>query len=432
MRRLRLSTSRNLIMIGSFGRQRVIALAGTLAALCPAGAACAQTAPPFSQLLARTRDVPRVMALEADVARTRGLAAQARARPNPFFNVYAENFAGDRSANASNQQQTTFQIDQAIELGGKRAARIAAGDAGVAAAQARSLDGRLAYATELARAYAAVEIADRRIGLAEDEVEEATSDLKVARALVGAGKEARLRQVQAETELNTLQAEFETSRAMKTAALARLSALAGASTPYVGIAESLLDRLDARPATGPIDPMQATTVRVAAAEREAAARAVTVQQRLAIPNVTAQLGVRQLRVASGPAVVAGVTVPLPFFDRNRGNIAAASAELQAAEARAAAARLEAEGDTRAALALVAAADNRAIAARRTMATAEEGYRLARIAYEAGKSPLIELLVARHNLGVARGVILDAATARFDARADLARLQGLSITGETVQ
>jgi cobalt-zinc-cadmium efflux system outer membrane protein len=419
-------------MDGSYRRQRVLALAGTLAALCPAGAAWSQTAPPFAQLLSQTRDVPRVTALEADVARARGLAEQARARPNPSINVYAENFAGDLDRNARSQQQTTFQIDQPIELGGKRSARIAAGEAGIVAAQARNRDGRLVYATELARAYAGAEIADRRIAIAEDEVEEATDDLKVARALVGAGKEARLRQVQAETELNTLQAELENARALKTVALARLSALAGMTTPFTGLSESLLDRLDAKPALGPIDPMQATTVRVAEAEREAAARAVTVQQRLAIPNVTAQLGVRQLRVASGPAVVAGISVPLPFFDRNRGNIAAARADLQGAEARAAAARLEAEAGTRAGLALVEAADARAAAAQRTMATAEEGYRLARIAYEAGKSPLIELLAARHNLGVARGVILDAAAARLDARANLARLQGLTITGEAVQ
>jgi cobalt-zinc-cadmium efflux system outer membrane protein len=186
------------------------------------------------------------------------------------------------------------------------------------------------------------------------------------------------------------------------------------------------------PVTGPPDPLQVTTVRVAEAEREAAARVMTVQQRLAIPNVTAQLGVRQLRVASGPAVVAGVSLPLPIFDRNRGNIAVAMADLQGAEARAAAVRLDAEADTRAALALVAAADQRGAAAARTMATAEEGYRLARIAYEVGKSPLIELLAARHNVGAARGVLLDAAVARFDARISLARLQGLTITGESVQ
>ncbi|MDE0877057.1 MAG: TolC family protein [Sphingomonas bacterium] len=419
-------------MNGYIGRRRAFALAGTLAALSSVGTAWAQTAPPFAQLLNQSRDTPRVAVLDAEVARARGLAEQARARPNPSVSVYAENFIGDRSRNATDQQQTTFQIDQPLELGGKRSARIAAGEAGIVAAQVRGLDGRLAYATELARAYAGAEIAQRRISVAQSQADEAAADLRVARALVDAGKEARLRQLQAETELNTAQAELEIARAQQTVALARLSALAGVPTSFTGISESLLDRLNAKPSFGPIDPMQATTVRVAEAEREAAARAVTVQQRLAIPNITAQVGVRQLRVASGPAVVAGIAVPLPFFDRNRGNIAAARAELQGAEARAATARLDAETGVRAGLALVEAADQRAAATERTLATANEGYRLARIAYEAGKSPLIELIAARRSLGLARGTVLDAQASRLDARATLARLQGLTITGEPVQ
>lgn len=419
-------------MNGIFGRRCLVALTGGFAGLMLAGPAFSQTAPPFAQLLEQARSTPRVTVFDADVARARGLAQQARARPNPSVSVYAENFAGDPVRNARDQQQTTFQIDQPIELGGKRSARIAAGEAGIAAANARGLDGRLAYAVELARAYAGVEIADRRIGIVADEVDQATDDLKVARALVSTGKEARLRQIQAETDLNTLQVDLERARAQKTAALARLSALAGVATPFTGVSESLLDRLEARPPVGPVDPLQSTAVRAAEAEREAAERQVTVQQRLSIPNVTAQLGLRQLRVASGPAVVASVSIPLPFFDRNKGNIAAARAELQGAEAKAAAARLDAEANSRAALVLVQAADQRAAAAERSLATAQEGYRLARIAYEAGKSPLIELLAARRNLGSARGVVLDAAAARLDARADLARLQGLTITGEPVQ
>ena len=129
-------------MNGQYRRRRGYALAGTLAVLWPAVAAWSQTAPPFAQLLNQTRDVPRVAILNADVARARGIAEQARARPNPSINVYAENFAGDLSNNARNQQQTTFQIDQPIELGGKRSSRIAAGEAGIVAAEARNLDGR--------------------------------------------------------------------------------------------------------------------------------------------------------------------------------------------------------------------------------------------------------------------------------------------------
>ncbi|CAM3216176.1 Metal transporter [Sphingomonas antarctica] len=419
-------------MDGFNRRWRAYALAGTLAGFSLAGSAWAEPAPPFAQLLRQTGDSPRIAVLNAEIAQAEGLAEQARARPNPTITVYGENFGGTSPYGGFGRTETTLQYNQPFELGGKRSARMAAGRAGVTAAEARGLAGRQAYAYELARAYAAAEIADRRIGLAEDEVEEATADLKVARALVGAGKEARLRQLQAETELNTLTAELEGVKAGRTAAFARLSALAGVEMPYTSLSASLLDRLAAQPASGPIDPLQSAGFRAAEAEREAASRRVTVERKRAIPDVTAQIGVRRLEADNATALVAGVSLPLHIFDRNKGNIAAAQAELRGAEARAASARLEALAGVQSGQALVAAADRRAQAAARTMATAEETYRLARIAYEAGKSPLIELLAARHGLGVARGVVLDAAAARLDARASLARLSGLTITGEPVQ
>ena len=148
--------------------------------------------------------------------------------------------------------------------------------------------------------------------------------------------------------------------------------------------------------------------------------------------MTASIGVRRFEGDNANALVAGVTVPFPLFDRNRGNIAAAQAELRGADARTTAVRLEAEAEISAALAFDEAAEARVAAAERTLQTAEETYRLARIAYEAGKSPLIELIAARRGLGVARGIVLDAATARLEARASLARLQGRTITGDLIQ
>jgi outer membrane protein, heavy metal efflux system len=125
-------------------------------------------------------------------------------------------------------------------------------------------------------------------------------------------------------------------------------------------------------------------------------------------------------------------VPLPLFDSNRGNIAAARAEVAGAEARAEVARTEAEAELRGAIAQAEASEARVRAAQASLATAQEGYRLARIAYEGGKAPLIELLTARRNLGLARGVVLDAQAGRFTTYAILARLQGRTITGDPIQ
>ncbi|EPE62026.1 outer membrane efflux family protein [Exiguobacterium sp. S17] len=389
-------------------------------------------APTFAALIGQTAEAPRQVVLGTEVQRAEGQLRQARARPNPNISVYAENFAGSSPYGGYGRGETTLQYNHPFELPGKRSSRIAAGEAGVAAAQARGVEGRLIYAYDLARAYATAEIAERRIALAEDEVEEAQADLKLARALVGAGKEARLRQLQAETEVNTLAADLAGRQADRSAALAQLSAIAGADTPFTGLSESLLGRLDRRPAMGPPDPMLSAAVRAAQAERDAAAKRVVAQRKYAMPDVTAQIGVRRLEIDNATALVAGVSLPLNLFDRNRGNIAAAEADLRGAEARERASRLEAQAASSSAVALVSAADARVAAAERTMATANETYRLARVAYEAGKSPLIELLAARRGLGVARGVVVDAQSARLNAYANLARLQGLTITGEPVQ
>ena len=392
----------------------------------------AEPAPKFDELLRRVGDSPRVEVLAADVAKAEGLARQARARPNPTISLYGENFAGTSPYDGTLRAEATLQFSQPLEVGGKRLARIAAANAGVAAARARGLEGRIAYADELARAYAAVEIAERRIGIAEDEVEEAEADLKLARALVGAGKEARLRELQAATEVETMQAELEGARAVEVAALARLSALAGVQQPYTSLSESLLDRPASHPVAVMADASSNAAYVAAKAEQDAAAKRVIAERKRAIPDITGQIGVRRLYQDNATALVAGVSVPLNLFDRNRGNIAAAEAERRGAAARAAVARLEAEAGLRTAVAQVEAAEARAAAAERTMATAQEAYRLARIAYEAGKSPLSELLAARRRLGIVRGVVVDAAVARFEARAHLARLQGTTITGEPVQ
>lgn len=421
-------------MTALHGRRPRFAGRGMALAACmvaATGSPFAQVAPPFTELYRQTQDSPRQVELNADVNRAEGLARQTRARPNPTVSLTTENFAGQQPFGGFSQSEDTIQISQPFELPGKRRSRIAAGDAGVAAARARAHEERIAYAYDLARAYAGAEIADRHIELAQDEVEEAEADLAAARALVDAGKEARLRSLRAETEVNAQRVQLDTARAERIGAYARLSALAGQATSYSALAEPMLERLAPVTGAGPIDPLQTAPYLAAKADSAAAATRAVAAGHHSLPDVTVSVGVRRLAANSANAFVAGVSVPLPLFDRNRGNVDAAQAELRGAQAREAAARLETRAAIAGALALNDAADARALAADRSRRLAEEAYRLARIAYEAGKSPLMELLAARHGLGAARDALLDARTAQFEARASLARLEGRTVTGEVV-
>ncbi|MFM9662945.1 hypothetical protein ACKI2B_47095, partial [Streptomyces scabiei] len=70
----------------------------------------------------------------------------------------------------------------------------------------------------------------------------AEGDLRAAKALVEAGKEASLRSAQAQAGLSAAQSAAASRDAETTAALEQLSVLAGQTETYSGVGQSLLER----------------------------------------------------------------------------------------------------------------------------------------------------------------------------------------------
>ncbi|HEX7884596.1 MAG TPA: TolC family protein [Phenylobacterium sp.] len=414
------------------GRLRYAAAsaAAILGAIASGRGAAADPAPPFRDLLAQAQaTAPRLAEARADIARAEGLARQARTIPNPVLGVEVENFSGTGPFKGMGQSETTASVEQTIELGGKRSARIGVGRADLEAARARATRVRAEFAFDLAAAYAEAEAAERRLQLATQSVALATEDARIAAALVDAGREADLRRVQAQTALQAARAALEEARAARATAFSNLTALVGSPGPITSIPTSLLDRADQAFTAAAPDPLRSPAYLAAEAEREAAARRVRVERVRAVPDITASVGVRRSQGDDATALVAGVSVPFPLFDRNRGNIGAAQAELNGAEARLNAARLEAEAATRSGMARVSAAESRLLAARQGERTAEEAYRLTRLGYEGGKLDLVELLNAQRALAEARTQTIDAAVERLSAQAGLARLAGSTPFGD---
>jgi len=408
------------------GRRRFAAVSATalLGAFGGARGAVADPAPPYRDLLAQAQaTAPRLAEAAAGVRQAEGLARQAAARPNPELGIEVQNFNGTGPFRGTGMAESTYSVGLPLELGGKRSARIDAGRAGLDAARARLGQSRADYGFELAAAYAEAEAADRQVALAQESLTLAGEDLRVAKALVDAGKEAELRSLQAQAGVTSARASLDAARTARVGAFARLTALAGSSVPFTSLAESLLQRPTPAGLDRTIEALAVPAVQAAQAEREAAARRVRVERTRAIPDVRLSAGVRRSNADNATAMVAGLSVPIPIFDQNRGNITAAQGELQAAEARLNAARLDAEAELRTALFQIEAASSRAAAASQGEATAQEAYRLTRIAYEAGKSPLVELINARRALAEARAQTIEAQLQRLRAEAGLARLQG---------
>lgn len=400
----------------------------TAFALWP-GLALAAPAPSFFDLLRQSADTaPRLVESDANVRAAQGQAEQSGVLPNPTIGYEAENL-GAREIGGLSQRQDTLTVSQAIELGGKRTARVAAGRAEVLAAQARQQQARADFAFDLALAYGTAEAQQKRARLFEDDLARAREDVRAARALVQAGKEADLRAIQAQAAASGAEADAEAARADAAEALSRLSSLVAAPQPFTEVPQSLLDLADAvRPPSA--DPPRASpAIVVAEAERDAAASRIRVERSAAVPDVTVSLGARRFEGQSGGALVAGLSAPIPLFDRNRGAVTAASAKLNAADAHLNAARLDAQAEWRAAAAQANAGHARLKAATDAEGAAREGYRLSRIGYDAGRTPLLELSAARRALVEAEARLLDAKLARLRAEATLARLAGRTPFGD---
>ena len=411
-------------------RPPLAVLLGAIASGLPLAGSLAEPAPTYRALLEQAQvNAPRLAESRSDIARSEGLAWQAAVRPNPTFSVDVENFSGSGPFRGTDLTETTARIEQTLEFGGKRPARVAAGRAEVDATRARSTQAQADFAFDLAGAYAQAEAAERRVELAEEAVALAEEDARVANALVKAGKEADLRAVQARAAVQAARAALDEARAASAAAFGKLTALAGSPRPLTEIVDSLLDHADRSETTPQPDPMAAPSYLAAQAAREAAARRVRVERAKGTPDVAVSLGVRRFNGDAATAIVGGFSMPFPVFDRNRGNISAAQAELAGAEARLNAARLDAEAETRSATARAVAAHSRIAAARESEMAGDEAYRLTRIGYQGGKLSLAELNAARRALTEARAQTLEARLERLSAEATLARLQGVAPFGD---
>jgi len=371
---------------------------------------------------------PILRSAEAGRRAAQGNRISAGLRPNPELSISGENLGGTGSYGGIRSIETTYSLTQRIEIGGKRQARIEAANRAVALTGLDVEAVRLDLVREVVRALAEAVATGRAVEIARERVRLAEEVLRATRARVEAGREAFPQQRRAEVARETAALALERSQREAAVALRALSVLL--ATPGVEVVPARaawFDDLGPRPdpARGSsLPPRQLDRARLDALIDQRRAE-LELQRRNAIPDVVVGAGVRHFREAGGDAAfVLGLSVPLPIFDRNQGNILRADAELSRAEAEAERGRLLldaslADAERRLDQAWHAADSLRRVvlpAARETAAAAREGY-------AAGKFSLLEVLDAQRALSDAREQLNAALLEVQQVRADIARLRG---------
>ena len=228
---------------------------------------------------------------------------------------------------------------------------------------------------------------------------------RIAGLLVEVGREPPLRSLRAEAALAEAEAEFEAARASEIAARSALVALWGETSPPPDVPSAFPG---IEPPAMLLASPSALRLQVARAEREAADAAIDRERSLGVPDPAISAGVRRFEESRDQAFLVGVSIPLPFRNRNQGNIAAAEARFRAASAREAVARADFELEVTQARGRFLAAEARVETLSQTsLPQAEEALRLVRIGYRNGRFPLIEVLAAAEARDAIREALIQA-------------------------
>lgn len=347
--------------------------------------------------------------LEVGVAEAERVGA--RLRPRPGLTVTAENLRVSGETPFDRLYEVGVTVAQPIELGNRQGLRAEVAERTVSVAEARLTEVLRMRLFELRRTYYEAVLA-RNILAIERENRDNFAELvrfNTVRFEEGYIHEGELIKVRLE--------RIKFDSALANAALAlrqanvRLLELLGESDYERAATLNVADRMEARPVTIDLEQLRQAAlanradIKVAEAEVALSQSVTRLERSRGKGEVTPFVGYK--RVGMDNTVVAGVTVPLPFGNRNQGGIARAEAEARVAETN------------------VRLARNRALAevesAYRAYETAREQVR----AYEAGvlrqadESRDIHLVAYRE--GVAELVtLLDAQRTRSEVRANYYR------------
>ena len=362
---------------------------------------------------------PSVSAARRELEAADGAIQQAGALRNPTLNASIEDLRRET-------RTTTTTVDFPLELGGKRAARVTAAErardvalAALANAQAQ------ARATVIAAFFQAV-VAQERAKLTAASADLARRGAEAVGKRVLAGKVSPVEETRAKVDHANAQLEAAEAQAELDVARQALAAALGEQEPRFGAVVPDATAVPARPGTTQlISVLDASPSLVASrAEVERRRALIDVERTRARPDVTLSVGAKRDNELGRTQAVVGVSIPLPFFDRNQGSIYEATklADKAGDEMEATRLRLASE---------VQQASSRLRVARTSLNTlqttvlpaAESAYEAATKGFEAGKFGFIDVLDAQRSLLAARSRYLNTLAAAYQAATAIDRIVG---------
>jgi cobalt-zinc-cadmium efflux system outer membrane protein len=362
---------------------------------------------------------PELAAAGREIGIAEGERRQAGLIPNPQLSWEVEDTRRET-------RTTTVTLSQPLELGGKRGARIAVAGAGQTIAQLDLERQRNGLRADVVQAFHAALRAQTALELAQQSQSLTERGLRVIQGRVTAGQSSPVEATRAQVQLAQAQAQVRRAASQRSVAYQALARLTGSPV-------ARFDRLlatDLSPGAAPaVEALlarveQTAEWRLAAAQVERGEASLGSEKAQRIPDLTVSLGSQYSREDRERVNVVGLSMPLPLFDRNQGNVLVAARRADQARDLRNAVELRLRSETRSALSQWATAMQEVQAYDRTiLPSAQQAVDTATRGFEMGKFAFLDVLDAQRTLIEARGLYLQALASATDARAQVERLYG---------
>ena len=355
-----------------------------------------------------------------------GRILQATRLPNPEIEAEVENFGGSRDLRGFDSAETTLQISQLIELGGKRGKRQRVAEAEQAVAGWEYEAERLNVYATTSRAFFDVLAAQRQVELRERQLELALSVLEAVRERLTAGRVTELEETKARVEASISRIALERSRRELEASRGLLVAAWGGAPRSFGTAQGNLEALMLPPSFDLIASqlLQNPLVQRWEAEQNLRRSTLIFERSQEVPDVTLGAGIRHFSDTDDNAFVASVSIPLPVFGLNPGGVFEAEQRLPQgrAQARAAIGQLTANAQQAYSELSAVYTELRSLTDE-VLPGAQEAYEAAQTGYHEGRFGFLDVLDAQRTLFDARARHIEALSGYHRARTDLERMTG---------
>ncbi|MFZ4875982.1 TolC family protein [Janthinobacterium sp. Mn2066] len=362
---------------------------------------------------------PTLSAARHELAAQGGALQQAQALPNPELQTLVED---TRRATRS----TTVQLNQLIELGGKRGARSLVAQRGQEVAEAALAMQQADTRAAVTSAFIDVLAAQESLRLADSAQALAARASDITARRVTAGKASPVEETRARVAEASVRLELNLARGALASARKRLAALWGNPAPRFSVAAGTLDALPPLPPGSDLATrlQQAPALQQARSTLAQRQAMLEVEQRRATPDITVSLGMKRSEELGRNQAIIGLSVPLPLFDRNAGNQLEALRRSDKASDELAATTLDLQtalADARERL-NTARLDVESLR-RDILPGAQSAYDAASKGFEFGKFAFLDVLDAQRTLLQAKNQTLRALTEAQQAAAEIERLLG---------